>query len=329
MRYVRGGMLAGSLAAMMSLLLTGCGGVIDHNDEPIPSKKGKGQGKGSAVTEAPMETVKGDYKGVLRGKVVWEGAEPDLGAETNRLIDAMKAKGEAVCLHGSALEKEQQAYRIGKNKGLGNVVVWIAAPSGQVFDPPDDLVKQLPSEVVVSQPHCIFLPHCVSVTAARYKGGKKEAAPPQVLVVENDAETLHNANVKGGSLQRDFQNKALSAWNKKGTPSREEFTLKPDEEPVRITCQVHGWMVAYARSFDHPYHAVTSVGANLNVKERDKRVWEDSASDKFGTFEIKGVPVGATVTLCAWHEELGQFHSQPITLKETEEVTIKAPKKKQ
>jgi len=200
MRYVRGGALAGSLAALVSLLLTGCGGVTDKDDEPLPQKRRGPGGAISAQTGTTLEPVKGDYKGVIRGKVVWEGAEPDLEGSTTEFRAKMKANNDGpYCMSGTELERQQQAYRIGDNKGLGNVFVWIVPPSGQALTVDDEKAKQIPGDVIVSQPHCVFLPHCVSVTAARYnKDGKKDTAPPQVLVVQNDASTTHNANVEGG-----------------------------------------------------------------------------------------------------------------------------------
>jgi hypothetical protein len=324
-------LVAGSLAATACLLLAGCGGVIDHDEEPLPKRKVAAQTGPQAVQK--FETVKGKYDGVIRGKVAWEGDRPNLEGLSDALVDQMKANKTdgPFCLSGSPLEKQQQGFRIGDNNNLGNVFVWIAAPGGQVFDVPD---AQMPASkhVVVAQPHCVFLPHCSTVFAARYKGGVKDAEPPQTLLVVNDATRAgHNAQVEGGVMNR-FPNKTLSPWGGTGQPmAQAEFELSPDEVEVTIRCGVHGWMRAYVRAFDHPYHAVTSVGGrDLSNPDHSKRVYEDRTAKDFGTFEIKGVPIGATVSLFAWHEELGFLtdpKGQKITLQEKNDVDLTARRK--
>jgi len=271
----------------------------------------------------------GPYTGVIKGKVVWEGDPPNLEEMSNKLVAQMKANAAdgPYCLSGSALEKQEQAYRIGENGNLGNVFVWIAAPQGQVFNVPESQIQMLPRTVVVSQPHCMFLPHCASLTAARYKDGVKDPKPPQKLVVQNDAEKAHNALVAGGVLNRP-PNQGLSPRKPGQLPQRVDFDLQPDDDPITVRCGVHGWMLGYVRAFDHPYHAVTSVGAReLYNPDLDRRVWENLSAEDFGTFEIRGVPVGAKVTLYAWHEDLGELLKEEITLAATNERVIKARRK--
>jgi galactose mutarotase-like enzyme len=70
---------------------------------------------------------------------------------------------------------------------------------------------------------------------------------------------------------------------------------------VRIKCDVHGWMTAYAGVLNHPYFAVTANG---------------------GAFELKNLPAG-TYTIEAWHEKLGtSTESVAIAEKETKEVNF-------
>ena len=57
--------------------------------------------------------------------------------------------------------------------------------------------------------------------------------------------------------------------------------LKADDKfPITVACNIHGWMKAYVRVFDHPYFAVT---------------------DKDGNFEIKNAPAGEW-RLKIWHD---------------------------
>jgi hypothetical protein len=122
--------------------------------------------------------------------------------------------------------------------------------------------------------------------------------------------------MKGGPLSGE-RNELLGAWTD-GDPKsikKATFPLKPERNVVKISCGVHGWMSAWVWVFDHPYHAVSSVGANLS--DAKKPIWENLDSPEVGTFEIKGAPVGAKVRLFAWHEELGHLlgsNGQSITI---------------
>lgn len=307
MRLMRLGVLAGSLAALSALALTGCG-VVDRDVEPLPKARKKGGPKADDGGAAKLDPVgkADDYVGVIKGKVVWEGPTPDFKALTAAFQDKMaSSQDRGYCLDDSAaeIEKSQQEMRIGDNKGLGNVFVWIAPPAGQYLVVPD---KNMPKDqqVVISQPHCAFLPHCETVFASRYKDGKQDAKGCQKLVVVNDALKAHNANVVGGPLNGST-NKGIPAWDGKGAYSRETFALRPETNEIKINCNVHAWMSAVVRVYDHPYHTLSSVGRDKT--DAKKVVWDDPTSKDYGTFTITGAPVGATVTLFAWHEKLGHL----------------------
>src|SRR5205085_991204 len=123
--------------------------------------------------------------------------------------------------------------------------------------------SQLPAvkQVKLHQPHCAFLPHCLVVFASRYKKGDEDKTGCQVLVVMNDARVLHNSNVQGGVLNK-FSNPSLPAWTGMGPKKEETFRVNADRDPITVSCNVHNWMMAYVRVFNHPYAAVTSVGAS-------------------------------------------------------------------
>jgi hypothetical protein len=300
MRRVQLGLVGGSFAAILCVVLaSGCGGVVDHESDPIVRKDRGGSSKIVVQTEK-LTPVKGDYKGVIKGSVKWTGEEPN-GSMTDRLRETISKHNDSkVCLNCSEVEKTQQVYRIGKNKGLGNVFVWIAPEPKHAFDVPDD---QLPKnkEVMISQPHCAFLPHCAAVFATRYKDGA-EVPTGQLLIVQNDATIAHNAALKGGPRVGE-RNELLGAWSGEGPTKKATFELKPERNAIRVSCGIHGWMSAYVWAYDHPYFAVSSVGADHSNAR--KPVWENLDSDAFGTFEIKGAPIGAKVRVYAWHEELG------------------------
>jgi hypothetical protein len=153
--------------------------------------------------------------------------------------------------------------------------------------------------VTISQPHCNFLPHCTVLFPSYYKDGKQEPTG-QKLIIENDALVLHNAKISG---EKQSSNLSLSPRKADGTVNREPYVFRPEKNYVSIACNVHTWMKGYIRVHDHPYATITSIGADL--KDPKKKVYENLESPEVGTFTLKGVPVGATVKLFAWHEKAG------------------------
>jgi hypothetical protein len=75
------------------------------------------------------------------------------------------------------------------------------------------------------------------------------------------------------------------------------FVDKVTSDPIIVQCDIHGWMDAYLRAFDHPYATTTK---------------ED------GTYEIKDVPTGVKVRIIAWHEKADFLNS-----KNGEEIEVK------
>jgi hypothetical protein len=326
MRRLPFGLSAGfMILALGGFLFMGCGGAVDdYNSEPLP----RGNiGQISANVGGPAEQAKllpqkpEDYKGVIAGHVVWEGDKPDIDALTKGLQGGM-VNNRSYCLTGKEggisteimpYETFQQSFRIGDNNRLGNVFVWIAAPAGFAFNPPDNVLATTKS-VEVHQPHCAFLPHCSIVVPWKSPEGKKQ----QTLIIENDARVAHNAKVQGGPIN-GTKDQLLGSWDGKGKLQMVEYDLKPERDAITVSCGVHAWMRGFVRVFDHPFAAVTSVGADPS-KPKD-RVWENPKDPKYGSFEIKGVPVGAKVKLYAWHEQL-QW------LVNGKEITIDADPKK-
>lgn len=327
MRGISFRLLTGAVSALLlGAFLVGCGGPKDDDDEPARRKKGKTAAK--ATTGGPTSKVtmlaqdKYKYQGVIKGSVKWSGDKPNLEEMTKKLQANMTTNRD-YCLQGKPFETTEQSYRIGDNGGLGNVFVWIQAPAGHAFDVPDDQVPSV-KDVRLHQPHCAFLPHCLVLFPTRYKDGER-ISTGQRLVVENDAKVTHNAKVQGGALNgtRDV---LLPPWNGKDPIKEEVFQLKTERDAVTVSCGVHAWMRGYIRVFDHPYAAVSSVGANLG--DAKNRVFENLKDSNFGSFEIKGAPVGAKVRLFAWHEALGHLlgtAGEELTIEpvNTKEITAK------
>lgn len=332
MKWLKAGLFAAPVAALsLALLTAGCGGGSGNgDDEDYKPVKRRAKGNQVAVQEPRRTAVvaQGNQYSAIHGKVAFEvSSPPDLEALTRSFQNGMTNDG-AYCRSGSRpdgstfavhpTETQQQDYRIGKNGNLGNVFVWIEPgdPRRFFFQIPDDqLAKFKNTSVVVSQPHCVFVPHCTVVFSKYYKDGALLPSG-QELEVENDAFVAHNAKFTG---EENNRNVGL-AGRSKDHLDKKRFALEPEVNPITVSCNVHTWMRAYILARDHPYTAVSSVGAkNLDAKDHAKRVYEDANDDKFGTFRIEGVPVGAKVRLKAWHEKLGY-----LTPREGKEITITA-----
>ncbi len=112
--------------------------------------------------------------------------------------------------------------------------------------------------------NCRFVPHVQTASVGQW------------LVIKNSDPILHTAHAYFEGEQPQF-NVALPPG---------KTVRKPLVSPglVRIICEVrHTWMTAYVMVTEHPYHSVTDI---------------------FGEYEIRDVPPG-TYRLKIWHESLG------------------------
>ena len=115
----------------------------------------------------------------------------------------------------------------------------------------------------------------------------------QPLEIVNSDDTLHNVHAL--SVNNPQFNLGMPI---KGMKMKKTFT-KP-EVMVKIKCEVHPWMSAYAGVVDNPFYGVTG---------------ED------GSAQIKDLPAGE-YTIEAWHEKYGT-QTQKITVTDKDqEVTF-------
>ncbi|MED5578838.1 MAG: hypothetical protein VX794_02285 [Nitrospinota bacterium] len=132
-------------------------------------------------------------------------------------------------------------------------------------------------KVLVDQKGCIYLPR---VVAMKIKGK---------LTIKNSDKILHNVHTYPGKTGNKTANIAQPKFKKKLKMSKRFFS-KPGI--VKITCDVHNWMVGYVAVSKHPYISVTGKG---------------------GKFEISDVPAGK-YKVKVWHEKLGK-KEQVVTVK--------------
>lgn len=151
------------------------------------------------------------------------------------------------------------------NKGVRWAFVWLQpAESTEPMKIHPKLQALTVKEVVMDQPCCKFEPHALALREG------------QVLVVKNSAPVAHNVNYQG------FRNAGANVLVPAGGTHKID-NLKADKLPISVACNIHGWMKAYIRVYNHPYYTVT---------------------DADGKFEIKDAPAGK-YRLVSWHEGSG------------------------
>ena len=151
---------------------------------------------------------------------------------------------------------------VGGNKGLANAVVSVAGAKGAATA----------KKATIDQKGCKFEPHVVGMT-------------PGEIDIKNSDDILHNIHTY--STANPSINKAQPKFKKVMT---EKFE-KP--EIIKVTCDVHSWMLGWIAVMPHPFFGVT---------------------DGNGVAKIDNVPAGKQ-TIEVWHETLG---------KQTKEVEVKA-----
>jgi hypothetical protein len=235
--------------------------------------------------------------GTIKGRVVWD--EKKL-PEPKEITITRDKKAFAACLKDGKLFSEE--WVVNKDdRGVRWVFVWLAPnpvengakPAPLPVHPDFKEIKD--REVVIDVPCCRFEPHALGVR----KG--------QTLVVQNSAPVAHNFKLDGGP---DYPGANVLVPPGKNHSFDD---LKASQRVIVVQCNIHPWMKAWLRVFEHPYFAVT---------------------DASGKFEIKNAPAG-DFRLYVWHEETGWLNKggkdgQPITIKAGEtkvlaDVDVKYP----
>lgn len=185
--------------------------------------------------------------GTITGKVNYKGA-PVKPVENKMTPECKKENG------GKSVAND--AVVINPN----NTVQWAMVSLKDAKAPAGDTG----APVVFDQRGCMYAPHVFGIRVN------------QPLKIVNSDPFLHNVNGMPKNSSK-FNN----GMPTKGSTIEKKFTKA--ETGVRIKCDVHPWMNAYANVFDHPYYAVT---------------------DNTGAFKIANVPAGE-YTVEMWHEKLG------------------------
>jgi plastocyanin len=151
---------------------------------------------------------------------------------------------------------------VGGNKGLAYSVVSVAGAKGAATA----------KKASIDQKGCKFVPHVVAMT-------------PGEIEIKNSDDILHNIHTYS----------TANASINKAQPKFKKTMVEKFEKPeiIKVTCDVHSWMLGWIAVMPHPFFGVT---------------------DANGVTKIENVPPGKH-TVEVWHETLG---------KQTKDVEVKA-----
>jgi len=167
-------------------------------------------------------------------------------------------------------------YIVGKDNGLANVFVYISKGlEGKTFTPPTTPVE-------LNQVGCNYDPYVFAVMVG------------QPVRIKNSDPVMHNIHALpkvDGNSEFNFAQPTQGDVN----DTKWVESIKSPEVMVKIKCDVHQWMFAYAGVCAHPYFALT---------------------DSDGNFKIPNVPAGK-YTLTAYH-----LKAHGATPGESQEITV-------
>ncbi len=203
----------------------------------------------------------------ITGKITLKGTPPE----------PLKIPYDDTCSKLNPTILTTRFYVVGKDNGLANVFVYISKglPEGKKYTPPTEPVD-------LDQVGCNYNPYVFGVMVG------------QPVRIKNSDPVMHNIHAMpkaDGNSEFNFAEPSQGDVN----DTKWVESIKSPEVMVRIKCDVHQWMFAYAGVRPDPYFAV---------------------SDADGNFKIKDVPPG-TYTVTAYH--LKAHGAKPG---ETQEVTV-------
>jgi hypothetical protein len=244
--------------ALAVLLLAGCGGGDKKTTtgDKTGSKKGEGgKGDGGAAKKGGV-IEPGDGK--IVGRVVFDGDPP----KPAPIADLPKHQDKEHCLSGPEAHKVDQTWKISKDGGVADTVIYLSAPKGSEFK-----VVEAKGKVTLDQPFCAYVPHVFAIR------------PGQKLDIKNSAAVLHNTKWEGEPGVNPPQSPTIQPGK-----SVDNVELKPQADPITFRCDVHKWMEAKCFAWEHQYIVVTDAdgkfvlenvptGVELNVVG-----WHESAA---------------------------------------------------
>jgi len=157
------------------------------------------------------------------------------------------------------------SLKVGEGGGLDDAVVWL-----------DDITEgaaTVAATVVQDQKGCVFTPHVLA------------AAAGSTLRLTNSDPAVHQVRLDFGG--GDVLTKTIAPGGSSDVIVRADWAGKV----ANVMCPIHLWMWSYVHVFDHPYFAVTKVGAA----------------------KLEDVPPGR-YHLSVWHEGIGPTYKNELSL---------------
>lgn len=214
-----------------------------------------GCGKKDSTSQLPPPTgVMGT--GILNGQVILRGKAPK---PTKINMDA-----DPLCQAQHPGPVYDESVVVDSRGHLANVLVYVSRGAA-VYAPPA-------KPVTLIQKGCLYQPHVFGVQVN------------QALDIFNEDPTLHNVHAIA------VTNEGFNVGQRQNDMTEQHFSLP--EVPVKLKCDVHGWMTCFGGVFSNPFFSVT---------------------DKEGAFKIKGLPAG-DYTVTAWQEKYGFSAPQKVSL---------------
>jgi len=239
-------------------LATACRGSSESNASSNPPPPAS-----TPTSAPPRATGSPAGKGFIEGVVRLTGTPP-----TPARFDTTPAVS-ATC----GDQVPDRSLTVGEGGALAHVVVALAEGASL---PAEGIIA--PS-TVLDQKKCSYEPPALAARAGT------------VLEVRNSDPVMHNVRAVAGA--QPVFNVAMPL---EGMTLKKPLPAAPGT--VQVKCDVHPWMRAVVRTFDHPYFTTT---------------------DAQGRFRLE-VPEG-THTVVLWHERLPEA-SRPVTVKAGETVRL-------
>lgn len=182
--------------------------------------------------------------GTVRGEVQYTGKAP-------APVIHKTGKFQKVC--GPEILDESLVL---KNQKVKNVVVWLEGKHAKKL-------KSKPGTYTIDQKNCAYSPHVLAMP---------QGSELKILTSDPINHNIHTYSFENDPINIMF------------LPNQDYTQEMEEPEVVKVSCDLHGWMVAYLVVTPHSYFSMT----------------QDN-----GVFEIKDVPPG-NYTLKVWHESLGE-----------------------
>jgi hypothetical protein len=186
-------------------------------------------------TAGVEETVQVAGYGTVTGRVILDGTAPSRPKSLPaNLSDPTVCQAPLI---------PDERLIVGEGGGIKNVFVFLdRKPKGTKAGTP------APAAATFDQKSCTFIPHALILRAGQ---------PFQLL---NSDPIAHNINATPRNGQA--LNSLLRPSDTVGSP----YTYAAGERsPVRVKCDIHGWMVAWHLPLDHPYGAVTNEKGEFTI----------------------------------------------------------------